>query len=72
MSDSCRENTLPYNPELSINCKRCTQVCPHGVFAEGPERAELVSRLPASITFALTSVPPSGTRLPPVGNQGPV
>lgn len=40
--DSYRENTLRYYPELCINCKRCTQVCPHGVFAEGREHAELV------------------------------
>ena len=33
--------TLQYNPELCINCKRCTQVCPHGVFMEGPDHAEL-------------------------------
>jgi NAD-dependent dihydropyrimidine dehydrogenase PreA subunit len=33
--------TLQYNPELCINCKRCSQVCPHGVFAEGPDHAEL-------------------------------
>ena len=42
MFDSYRENSLRYYPELCINCKRCTQVCPHGVFAEGPEHAELV------------------------------
>jgi ferredoxin len=39
-------NTLRYYPERCINCRRCTQVCPHGVFAEGPEHAELV--LPAA------------------------
>jgi len=43
MFDSYRGNTLQYFPELCINCKRCTQVCPHGVFAEGREHAELVS-----------------------------
>jgi NAD-dependent dihydropyrimidine dehydrogenase PreA subunit len=41
MFDSYRENTLEYYPELCINCGRCTQVCPHAVFAEGETRAEL-------------------------------
>lgn len=41
MFDSYRENTLVYNPELCINCRRCTQVCPHGVFAEGEKKAQL-------------------------------
>ncbi|WP_319507591.1 mercury methylation ferredoxin HgcB [uncultured Methanolobus sp.] len=42
MFDSYIENTLQYNPEKCINCLRCTQVCPHGVFAEGKDHAELV------------------------------
>jgi ferredoxin len=42
MTGSPVENTLRYYPDRCINCTRCTQVCPHGVFAEGPERAELV------------------------------
>jgi ferredoxin len=42
MFDSYRVNTLRYYPERCINCRRCTQVCPHGVFAEGEETAELV------------------------------
>jgi ferredoxin len=41
MFDSYRENTLKYYPERCINCKRCTQVCPHAVFAEGEARADL-------------------------------
>jgi ferredoxin len=41
MFDSYEENTLHYHKDRCINCKRCTQVCPHGVFAEGPEHAEL-------------------------------
>ena len=41
MFDSYCENTLRYYPERCINCKRCTQVCPHAVFAEGEKRAEL-------------------------------
>jgi len=43
MFDSYLENSLQYHPEKCINCRRCTEVCPHGVFAEGTERAELVS-----------------------------
>jgi NAD-dependent dihydropyrimidine dehydrogenase PreA subunit len=46
MPDSYAENTLRYYPERCINCRRCTQVCPHGVFAEGKEHAELA--LPAA------------------------
>jgi len=39
--DSYKDTSLRYYPERCINCKRCTQVCPHGVFAEGAEHAEL-------------------------------
>ena len=42
MFNSYTETSLRYYPERCINCKRCLQVCPHGVFAEGPDRAELV------------------------------
>jgi ferredoxin len=42
MFDSYRENTLRYYPERCVNCRRCSQVCPHGVFSEGIERAGLV------------------------------
>jgi ferredoxin len=42
MFDSYTETTLRYFPDRCINCKRCTQVCPHGVFADGKEHAELV------------------------------
>jgi NAD-dependent dihydropyrimidine dehydrogenase PreA subunit len=45
MFDSYRENTLRYFPDRCINCRRCTQVCPHGVFAEGEYRAELTRPL---------------------------
>jgi NAD-dependent dihydropyrimidine dehydrogenase PreA subunit len=41
MFDSYAENTLHYHKDRCINCNRCTQVCPHGVFAEGPDHAEL-------------------------------
>jgi ferredoxin len=42
MPDSSVANTLRYYPDRCINCTRCTQVCPHGVFAAGTECAELV------------------------------
>lgn len=42
MFDSYLDNTLQYHPDRCINCRRCTQVCPHGVFAEGKEHAELM------------------------------
>jgi NAD-dependent dihydropyrimidine dehydrogenase PreA subunit len=42
MFDSYTETTLRYHQDLCINCKRCTQVCPHGVFSEGVEHAELI------------------------------
>ena len=35
MFDSYTETTLHYYPERCINCKRCTQVCPHAVFDAG-------------------------------------
>ena len=41
MFDSYTETTLRYYPERCINCRRCTQVCPHGVFSEGKEQAIL-------------------------------
>ena len=42
MFDSYQENTLVYHPERCINCRRCTQVCPHAVFAEGEKQAQLI------------------------------
>jgi NAD-dependent dihydropyrimidine dehydrogenase PreA subunit len=39
--DSYNENTLTFFPERCINCRRCTEVCPHGVFQEGEEKAVL-------------------------------
>ncbi len=41
MFDSYEETTLRYYPERCINCRRCTEVCPHGVFTPGDERADL-------------------------------
>ena len=43
MFDSYAENSLRYFPEKCINCRRCTQVCPHRVFTEGKDHAELAS-----------------------------
>lgn len=39
--NSYTETSLAYDPSRCINCKRCTQVCPHEVFAEGKEQVEL-------------------------------
>ena len=39
--DTYTETSLRYDPARCINCRRCSQVCPHAVFAEGPEHAEL-------------------------------
>jgi ferredoxin len=39
--DSYTETSLHYYPDRCINCKRCTQVCPHAVFAEGKDHVEL-------------------------------
>ncbi|MFA5266804.1 MAG: mercury methylation ferredoxin HgcB [Methanoregula sp.] len=44
--DSYTETSLKYYPERCINCKRCTQVCPHAVFAEGKDHVDLAQ--PAS------------------------
>jgi NAD-dependent dihydropyrimidine dehydrogenase PreA subunit len=39
--DSYTETSLGYDPARCINCKRCTQVCPHRVFSEGKEHVNL-------------------------------
>lgn len=41
MFDSYTKTTLRYYPDRCINCRRCTQVCPHEVFAEGEDRVLL-------------------------------
>jgi len=43
MFDSYQENSLRYYPDRCINCRRCTQVCPHRVFAEGERNAVLIN-----------------------------
>lgn len=42
MFNSYTENSLLYDADLCINCGRCWEVCPHGVFAPGNKKAELV------------------------------
>jgi ferredoxin len=45
MADSISENevnTLRFYPGKCINCGMCSNVCPHGVFAPGVNKAELV------------------------------
>lgn len=39
--NSYSETTLKLDTDRCINCKRCTQVCPHAVFAEGEEHVTL-------------------------------
>lgn len=35
-------NTLQFSPSLCINCGACLDVCPHGVFAAGNGRVQIV------------------------------
>jgi ferredoxin len=42
MFNSYTTNTLRYDPELCINCGKCWEVCPHGVFAPDGKAARLV------------------------------
>ncbi|PWR73035.1 mercury methylation ferredoxin HgcB [Methanospirillum lacunae] len=41
MFNSYTENTLNFHQDKCINCRRCTEVCPHGVFEEGMKSVEL-------------------------------
>jgi NAD-dependent dihydropyrimidine dehydrogenase PreA subunit len=36
-------NTLRYRPGKCVNCGRCTQVCPHGVFEAGERKVRMAS-----------------------------
>jgi len=36
-------NTLRFEPRRCINCGRCTEVCPHGVFGRGEKTIELAN-----------------------------
>ena len=42
MFNAYTTNTLRYDPELCINCRMCSDVCPHGVFAPDGDTARLV------------------------------
>ncbi len=42
MFNSYKTNTLRYDPDLCINCGRCWEVCPHGVFAPNGKTAQIV------------------------------
>lgn len=42
MFDSYATTTLRYHRDRCINCGRCSEVCPHGVFIAGDEKAELI------------------------------
>lgn len=41
MLNSYTETSLKFNPAQCINCRRCLQVCPHAVFAEGNDHVVL-------------------------------
>jgi len=41
MLDSYAENSLRYHQERCINCRRCTEVCPHQVFVPGEKHVAL-------------------------------
>ncbi|MDD1676292.1 MAG: ferredoxin family protein [Methanomicrobiales archaeon] len=42
MFDSYQETSLQFFPARCINCLRCVQVCPHGVFVPGEGRVDPV------------------------------
>lgn len=42
MLNAYRTNTLRYDPKRCTNCRMCSTVCPHGVFAAGDGVAQLV------------------------------
>lgn len=42
MLNSYIETSLRYDPGRCVDCGRCTQVCPHGVFAPGSSHVDLV------------------------------
>lgn len=44
MFNSYKENTLRFNQDACINCGRCIEVCPHGVFERGSNLVELLHK----------------------------
>lgn len=42
MFHSYLDNSLKFYKNRCINCKRCTEVCPHGVFSAGKSHVNLV------------------------------
>jgi len=42
MFHSYLDNSLKFYKDRCINCKRCTDVCPHGVFSAGKTHVNLV------------------------------
>jgi NAD-dependent dihydropyrimidine dehydrogenase PreA subunit len=36
--------TLTYNADKCVSCKRCTEVCPHGVFAMHGGKAQITDK----------------------------
>jgi len=42
MFNSYVTNTLRYDEKKCVNCGMCSAVCPHGVFASGDNKAELI------------------------------
>jgi NAD-dependent dihydropyrimidine dehydrogenase PreA subunit len=36
-------NTLSFRPSKCINCGRCSEVCPHGVFVPGEKKARMAA-----------------------------
>jgi ferredoxin len=44
MASAYAANTLRYSAELCIGCGMCSVVCPHGVFTQTGDVAEIVHR----------------------------
>ncbi len=36
-------NTLSFRPQRCMNCGRCSEVCPHGVFEAGAKKARMAA-----------------------------
>jgi NAD-dependent dihydropyrimidine dehydrogenase PreA subunit len=42
MFDSYTENSLAYDPAECIGCKKCWEVCPHGIFFADGKKAGII------------------------------